>query len=790
MARRMDLLNQITRQLSVLATEIALENRSNRMTLNSDVESIYCGFINRLCGWELGNLNEEAQNFPGIDLADRKRGIAVQITASATAEKLRHTLKTFFKYGQDRQFKRLILLITTDRPAPGGNCKLERPFDFRPERDIWNLEAMKRKVEAIEDAEHLQLLADYLDSQLGLLPGVRKPEHLLPPVPAACVGFLKGSRDGELEILEQAVRTGRPVFLWGLGGMGKSQTAIQLANRCAGERGAYFLRYAGSMRETVRTANICGYCLNAGGKTDPEALIEQEYREKLEILRREYGDTILVIDNFNIDGVSLEELKAEPACRDVLALENLGVRLIFTTRCDPGVPEWEIGPMAEERLVELMRKYCTDASVGEADMRALIQAVGGHTLMVELIAKTLEESWNAVTAEQVLEALAHAELDRDDFPDVASDKDGQLRQVQIYQHIMALFNLSGLSDGARRVLSLSSLAAAEGLDDLIFRGALVGPDAKELRNLVKRGWLQRTDRVIIIHPAICQVVRGELIPGEAQVRAFLDRLWALLQGKQYAGGTLRRAAMCMGAGADYIDDPDVYFDVKKHTLTLWEQILPGDSAEMAQVYSDMGGVYIEMGDYEGALQYKSRALGIKQYALPPDDPVIEMARELLEAVENAKKEAGEDCQVVITDEEGGKFYLDEEDFSRMNELVAVHSKIEELSVELNQYLKKFIDRHLEGRREIQEWFSPEGLKMFEAFGIELDQELLDELDMETNLVLQLIALNEEDGDHEQQKNCTERLLEMMDRVDAKVDRIVEQIAECMEAMEDQPWTEA
>ena len=107
MARRMDLLNQITRQLSVLATEIALENRSNRMTLNSDVEDIYCGFVNRLCGWELSNLNEEAQNFPGIDLADRKRGIAVQITASATGEKLKHTLKVFFKNNQDKQFKRL-----------------------------------------------------------------------------------------------------------------------------------------------------------------------------------------------------------------------------------------------------------------------------------------------------------------------------------------------------------------------------------------------------------------------------------------------------------------------------------------------------------------------------------------------------------------------------------------------------------------------------------------------------------------------------------------------------------
>lgn len=646
MARRMDLLNQITRQLSVLATEIALENRSNRMTLNSDVETIYCGFVNRLCGWELGNLNEESQNFPGIDLADRKRGIAVQITASATNEKLKHTLKNFFKYDLDRQFQRLILLITTDRAIPRGSFTLERPFDFDPARDIWNVEVLKRKVEAIEDAEHLQMLADYLDGQLGLLPGIRKPEHLLPPVPAACEGFLEGSRDRELEILEDAVHTGRPVFIWGLGGMGKSQTAIQLANRCAGARGAYFLRYDKSMRETICAANISGYRLEAEGETDREILKERMYREKLEILRREYENTILVIDNFNVDDAGLEQLKAEPACQDVLALENLGVHLIFTTRYDPGVAEWEIGPMEEPRLVELMGRYCTDVS-GD-DMRRLIQAVGGHTLMVELIAKTLEESWNAVTAEQVLDALARARLAQDDFPDVTSDKDGLFRQEQIYHHIQALFNLSGLSEGARRVLSLSPLIAAEGLDDLLFWGALDPADGKELQNLVKRGWLQRTERVITIHPAICQVVRGELCPTEEPVQSFLDKLWALLQKKEYGSETLRRSAQCMGAGAGYISDADSHFDIKKRAMTLWEKILPGDSVEMAQVYSDMGGVYLRRGDYRGALQYKKKAWDIKSARLSMFD--LEMLKSA-EFLENVKQKISEQNLEQLDDEQ-------------------------------------------------------------------------------------------------------------------------------------------
>lgn len=620
MARRMDLLNQITRQLSVLATEIALENRSNRMTLNSDVETIYCGFVNRLCGWELGNLNEESQNFPGIDLADRKRGIAVQITASATNEKLKHTLKNFFKYDLDRQFQRLILLITTDRPIPRGSFTLERPFDFDPARDIWNVEILKRKVEAIEDAEHLQMLADYLDGQLGLLPGIRKPEHLLPPVPAACEGFLEGSRDRELEILESAVHTGRPVFIWGLGGMGKSQTAIQLANRCAGERGAYFLRYDKSMRETIRTANISGYRLEAHGETDHEVLKEQEYREKLEILRREYENTILVIDNFNVDGMGLEQLKAESACQDVLALENLGVHLIFTTRYDPGVAEWEIGPMEEPRLVELMGRYCTDVS-GD-DMRRLIQAVGGHTLMVELIAKTLEESWNAVTAEQVLDALARAQLDQEDFPDVTSDKDGLFRQEQIYHHIQALFNLSGLSEGARQVLSLSPMIAAEGLDDLLFRGALDAADGKELQNLVKRGWLQRTERVITIHPAICQVVRGELCPTEELVKFFVDNLWDRFQNRPVSQERLLRVAACIKAGADYVSDCELFVEYWEKSTQLMVKAYGETSLESARVYNRLGTIYSRMGSYGNALALKQKALAIKSVRLSEGNPEL------------------------------------------------------------------------------------------------------------------------------------------------------------------------
>jgi len=627
----MDLLNRITKQLAILAYEIELMNRSNRMTLNSDAETIFCGLINRLEGWELRNLNEVSQNYPGIDLADPARRIAVQITASASSKKVSHTLEVFFKNHMERNFDRLILVIITDRTAPTNGSTDKSGFRFDPKRDIWNIEWFKRRAESIEDCEHLQALSDYLDSQLGQLPGsVERPDHLLPPVPSGSESFLEGSRDQELDVLEKALEKGGPVFIWGLGGMGKTQTAIALAGRCQPPRGAYFLRYTipadpdrEAMFETIRRADLTGYTLDAGEETDPDVLMEKEYREKLEILRREYADTLLIIDNFDCPGRTLEQLKGERSYQDVAALD---ARLVFTTR-SPADPAWEIRPLPEQRLLELMRKSCADYQ--DEELLALIRAAGGHTLMVDLMAKTLEESWQTVTPADILDALENAALDDAGFPVVTSDKDGTYAQARIYKHLQALFNLSGLNDGAKKVLSLATLIAEEGLDDVLFLGSLPADEKKELQNLCKRGWLRRADHVITIHPAVEQVCRGELTPDEADVRNFLDALWAALEKRKYADMTLRRVARCLTNGSKHIYDRRVFFDCKRRALDLWEQVLPDDHPDLALVYSDMGRVYIKKGDYQRAMGYKKKALTIKKNALPADLPGREDSLEQL-----------------------------------------------------------------------------------------------------------------------------------------------------------------
>ena len=615
MARRMDLLNKITKQLAVLAYEVELMNRSNRMTLNSDAETIFCGLINRLEDWNLRNLNEISQNYPGIDLADPEGRIAVQITASASQKKVDHTLEVFFKNKMERDFDRLILVIITDRTAPTAAHGVKQGFKFDPKRDIWNIEWFKRRVESIEDCELLQTVADYLDSQLGELPGTTTlPMYLLPAVPAIGEDFLPGSRDEELAAMEKDLNAGKPVFIWGLGGMGKTQTAIALASRCAGEKGAYFLRYTlptdpdrEAMMETILQADFCG--LNDG-----EADAAQVFSKRLDLLRREYSGAVLVIDGFDAPGRGMEQLKAEKSFQAVLALCNAGVSLIFTTRYPVGESAWEVKPLAEERLVELMRRCGADCE--EEKLRKLIRAVDGHTLMAELMAKTLVESWDTVTAEQILEALQHNTLADADFPEVSSSQDGTYAQAKIYKHLQTLFDLAGLTEEAKHVLRCAALLPAEGMGDQLFLGCLNAAEQKELKNLVKRGWLCRGDRKISMHPVVCQVCAG--LPGQEE-DPFLEALWQRYEDARFDDEILRQMAFTFLNASPRLREPGAAMDCLHQALAAWRELVPTADRDLA-VYDDWADPFRRVAGAAQAVQFKKSSLSVKMQFLPENDP--------------------------------------------------------------------------------------------------------------------------------------------------------------------------
>ena len=84
--------NFIKEKLSLLATHIEMSGGLNILDLHLHSENFYLHFFNLLFGWELQNLNAVQKNAAGVDLVDTSNKIIVQVSATATKQKIESAL--------------------------------------------------------------------------------------------------------------------------------------------------------------------------------------------------------------------------------------------------------------------------------------------------------------------------------------------------------------------------------------------------------------------------------------------------------------------------------------------------------------------------------------------------------------------------------------------------------------------------------------------------------------------------------------------------------------------------
>lgn len=65
------LINQFSEDLAALSREVEAKVAAGLLDINKICEDVFCGVFRELYGFKnIRNLNEEEQNFPGVDLAD------------------------------------------------------------------------------------------------------------------------------------------------------------------------------------------------------------------------------------------------------------------------------------------------------------------------------------------------------------------------------------------------------------------------------------------------------------------------------------------------------------------------------------------------------------------------------------------------------------------------------------------------------------------------------------------------------------------------------------------------
>lgn len=163
--KHLDLLNEFRTAMSQMATQVEAASAMQLYDIHKVSENLVLGVLRELYGWRhLRNLNvTERANFPGIDLADDVAGIAIQVTATPTLDKIRSTIETFLSHGLDKKYQRVVFYILGRKQASysqeaiervaRGQFKLDTSKDILDHRDVCGVAAdvdPKQLVAALE----------------------------------------------------------------------------------------------------------------------------------------------------------------------------------------------------------------------------------------------------------------------------------------------------------------------------------------------------------------------------------------------------------------------------------------------------------------------------------------------------------------------------------------------------------------------------------------------------------------------------------------------------------------
>ncbi len=399
-------LSDICNKLSIVITHLRLDSNQMSTDIIAVAEDFYCGLLNIILDLNLTNLNRLRMDYPAIDLADTDARVCVQITSTSSRKKIDHTLERFFAHNLDQEFDRLIILILGDRMQYRNGFRVSRTFDFDPERDIWDISKLMFQIEAL-DIDRLEQVHLYLQQELRF---TKSPPVLQLPVHTALSpGYFVG-REKELEQIEESIITGvNPVIISGMGGIGKTELVCHFAQTYVAGN-VYFVRFQGSFRKTVAVGIAAGMSDLPYGATE-----EYAYQMVLRQLRQCRLNDILIIDGVDNSHRTLQELMRDIAFVD---LRSMRLRLILTTRSDyPSAIR--VMRMEQQSLVKIFENHGAELTMSEA--MALIDTVNGHTLTIDLMARTIVESWGIVTPVNILEAIKSSMLLDEDFPEISTD---------------------------------------------------------------------------------------------------------------------------------------------------------------------------------------------------------------------------------------------------------------------------------------------------------------------------------------------------------------------------------
>lgn len=317
-------------------------------------------------------------------------------------------------------------------------------------------------------------------------------------------------RKEELKECAKLLQDNNVVFINGVAGIGKSEFAKCYARKNHKKyTNIIYMYYSGSLRQNIIQMDFA----DDTDDFSEDVLFEKHYA----ILKKLRGDSLIILDNFNVLP------KDEPLFKE---FAQNRFKLLITTRCHlknyPVLTLTELDKDTE--LTQLFFKHCPSAK-GDADtVSKIIDTLHCHTLTVILAALSLSAS--GMEADELLYELQTCGLNLSSGEDVELYKDGDYTDGLMTEHLRKLLQLGKLSDSRLDILCNLSLLPLSGVLKASFKSWLKLTDLNDVNCLVKYGFINddSENRTISLHPLIQEVVLLETAPAVSTCRTLIDSL--------------------------------------------------------------------------------------------------------------------------------------------------------------------------------------------------------------------------------------------------------------------------
>lgn len=535
------------------------KNNTERGTLGKELDPDVKDLMKRVLNEVLG-LKLEMNVKPGMDCVDENGKCAFRIVASISGKHKPENIRNAFVGEKLHGKYPRLMVLTLQTKASVAQISQKSGFTIQKD-DVWDGSRLLREIWNL-DREKIARISQDLDLKKTVISRVEyQPVHWLRKVPDNSEYFELKSRETEMEDLKKLVRDSqhtKAIFISGVGGIGKTDLAIYLANSWYPDNPKYFLNYMipthaeaqngmGGMKKTILNVHVSNHTQEILSQDD-------EYIMKVDYLLDKLKEAVLIVDNFDWPGKTLDELWDEKLyhkekCdeedyneekyeeRICQKLIDHCALVIFTTRCSTenrtGIT---VGSINEASLITLINKRCS--TVSKSNISELSELVDGHTLAVELMAKTMKNSWKKIDPEKLRKMIREGTEDIRKYPKVKREYryNGTTENKKLHEHLHGLFALNSLTPEETKIMSGAMLMNKNGMDGSAFLDIMESIDqdvedwVDRVYRLIEMGWLIREEDVICMNPMIAIVCRRVLKFDPVFCEKFLDGIREYREG--------------------------------------------------------------------------------------------------------------------------------------------------------------------------------------------------------------------------------------------------------------------